>query len=135
MMLIDTSVIIQLLRDETGKAAKNWRKLVARDEFVLSRLTQAELLQGARDEDHWQQLDGYLEGQDYVEAYGPNWRDAARIYFDLRRKGSTVRGVIDCCIAQLAIEHKLTLVHRDKDYETIARIRPLRHRRIDLSRM
>ena len=58
------------------------------------------------------------------------WRDAARIHFDLRRRGRTVRSAIDCCIAQLAIENNLRLLHRDRDFETIAEIRPLIARRV-----
>ncbi len=58
------------------------------------------------------------------------WEDAARIYFDLRRLGRTVRSPIDCCIAQVAIHHDVLLAHRNKDFETIAGIRPLRQTRI-----
>jgi hypothetical protein len=40
--------------------------------------------------------------------------------------------MLDCCIAQLAIEHRMTLIHDDNDFETIARVRALRHRRLQL---
>ncbi|HAO13292.1 MAG TPA: VapC toxin family PIN domain ribonuclease, partial [Planktothrix sp. UBA8407] len=53
----------------------------------------------------------------------PNtWIAAARIYYDLQRQGLTVRSSIDCCIAQLAIEHQLILIHNDRDFETIQRV-------------
>lgn len=133
MMLIDTSVVVQLLRDRSGIAAKSWRKLTARHEVVLCRMTQLELLQGARDEEEWVELDGYLDGQDYVDPAVESWRNAARIFFELRRGGSTVRSVIDCLIAQIALENRLTLGHLDRDFETIHRVRPsLRQRRVDL---
>ena len=45
---------------------------------------------------------------------------AARLYFDLRRRGRTVHSPIDCCIAQLAIDHGVLLLHRDRDFTTIA---------------
>lgn len=132
-MLIDTSLIVQLLRDTTGKAARNWRELTAGRETALSRLTQLEILQGARDSKEWDELEDYLDGQDFLEMGDGSWRDAARIFFELRRKGLTVRSVIDCLNAQLAIDHKATLLHVDRDYEAIHRIRPsLRQRRIDL---
>jgi predicted nucleic acid-binding protein len=51
---------------------------------------------------------------------------AARIYFDCRRRGLTVRSTIDCFIAQLALEHRLALLHDDRGYAAIARVRPLR---------
>ena len=86
---------------------------------------QLELLQGAADEREWAMLADFLDGQDYIEASGDTWRNAARIYFDLRRRGRTIRSPIDCCIAQLAIENDLRLLHEDRDFETIAEIRPL----------
>jgi len=96
------------------------------DEPVLSRFHQLELLQGALDEREWGLLKEYLDAQDYIECSVITWADAARIYFDLRRRGKTVRSPIDCCIAQLAIEHDVLLLHRDRDFEAIANVRPLR---------
>ena len=130
-ILIDTSAWIDVLRDTSGDTANRVRSLVADDDVVLTRFNQLELLQGAAGEQEWAMLADYLEGQDYVETSGDTWRDAARIYFELRRRGRTVRSPIDCCIAQLAIENDLRLLHKDRDFEAIAKIRPLVARRID----
>ena len=130
-ILIDTSAWIDVLRDTSGDTASRVRSLVADDDVVLTRFNQLELLQGAAGEQEWAMLADYLEGQDYVETSGDTWRDAARIYFELRRRGRTVRSPIDCCIAQLAIENDLRLLHKDRDFEAIAKIRPLVARRID----
>jgi len=89
-----------------------------------------ELLQGARDEREWNLLREYLEVQQYLECRPTSWADAARIFFDLRRRGKTVRSPIDCCIAQLAIEHDVLLLHRDRDFEVIAEVAPLSQRRL-----
>ena len=94
--------------------------------MVLTRFNQLELLQGARDESEWSVLAVYLEHQDYLEAEADTWRNAARIYFDLRRRGHTIRSPIDCCIAELARQHDALLVHRDRDFVAIAEIRPVR---------
>ncbi|MDX2217374.1 MAG: hypothetical protein SFY66_29165 [Oculatellaceae cyanobacterium bins.114] len=67
----------------------------------------------------------YLETQDYAELTNQSWQAAARIYFDLRRQGLTVRSPIDCCIAQAALENNLLLIHNDRDFEAIAQVRPL----------
>ena len=130
-VLIDTSVWIDVLRDTSGDTANRVRSLVADDDVVLTRFNQLELLQGVAGEQEWAMLADYLEGQDYVETGGDTWRDAARIYFELRRRGRTVRSPIDCCIAQLAIENDLRLLHKDRDFEAIAKIRPLVAWRID----
>ena len=104
---------------------------MADDRFTLRRVeleTQLELLQGCRDESEWALLASYLEGQEYVEPTPSTWASAARIFFDLRRTGKTVRTPIDCCIAQLAIDSKTLLLHRDRDFEVIAEIRLLQQR-------
>ena len=128
--LIDTSVWIPLLRDVTGEYLASVRSLVAGDEIVLTRFNQLELLQGAANEREWKTLHDYLETQDYLEAGSETWPQAARIFFDLRRQGLTIRSPIDCCIAQLAIEHDALLLHNDLDFEAISKVRPLASRRL-----
>jgi predicted nucleic acid-binding protein len=88
------------------------------------------LLQGARDEREWTLLREYLASQNYLECSQESWPAAARIFFDLRRVGKTVRSPVDCCIAQIAMEHDVLLLHRDRDFEIIATIKPLRQQRL-----
>ncbi|MGH9365283.1 MAG: type II toxin-antitoxin system VapC family toxin [Thermoanaerobaculia bacterium] len=130
MVLVDTSVWVDVFRDTTGRRASRLRKAVAEEEIVLARFNQLELLQGCRDEREWGLLHSYLEDQEYLEMRPDSWQDAARLYFDLRRNGRTVRSPIDCCIAQLAMDYNALLLHRDVDFETIAKSRPLRQLRM-----
>ena len=126
MILVDTSVWIDVLRDRTGDVVEAFQKKTHGETSVLSRFTQLELLQGAKSDKDWKQLDEYLSSQFYLEATERTWSDAARIFFELRRKGITVRSSIDCCIAQVALEHDALLLHKDADFERIASIRSLR---------
>ena len=130
-MLIDTSVLITLFKDRSGTVAPALRDLLDDRDYYLTRFTQMELLQGARDEREWLKLSDYLADQDYLEANDTIWAAAARLYFDLRRKGLTVRSVIDCCIAEIALAHGAVLIHNDRDFVTIAGLRPLKHVRFD----
>ncbi len=125
MILVDTSVWVLILRDKTGRVVEAFRKKVGSDVTVLSRFNQLELLQGARDLKEWQLLEDYLTTQVYLEASADTWRDAARIYFDLRRKGVSVSSPVDCCIAQVALEYGALLLHCDQDFERIAKVRKL----------
>lgn len=125
MILVDTSVWVEILRDKTGTVVEVFRKRIGTEICVFCRFTQLELLQGARDEQEWRRLDDYLSTQYYLEATENTWREAARIYFELRREGVTLSSPVDCCIAQLAIESDLLLLHRDQDFEKIAKIRTL----------
>ena len=130
MVLVDTSVWVNVFRDATGGERNALKTVIGDDDVVLTRFNQLELLQGARDESEWTLLVSYLDNQEYLEAQADTWRNAARIFFELRRHGRTVRSPIDCCIAQLALEHDALLVHRDRDFETIAKMRALRQQRI-----
>ncbi len=125
MILIDTSIWIHVFRDKQGIESQRIQEWINGRKVVLTRFIQLELLQGCRDEKEWRTLSGYLEGQFYIEPKPSTWQAAARLYFDLRRQGLTVRSPIDCCIAQIALENGLILLHDDNDFLVIAKIRPL----------
>ena len=133
MILVDSSVWVEVLRDKNGPTIKIFRDRIAGEMCVFTRFTQLELLQGARDEHEWRQLDDYLSTQYYIETTENTWREAARIYFELRRKGITISSPVDCCIAQIAIETQTPLLHCDRDFERIDRIRPLAAERFNLT--
>ncbi|MBD2313047.1 PIN domain nuclease [Desertifilum sp. FACHB-1129] len=129
MFLIDTSVWIAVLRDRTGAFRQSLEGIINEEQIFLSRFTQMELLQGCRDDREWTLLQTYLQDQEYIEPTPNSWVAAARIYYDLQRQGLTVRSSIDCCIAQLALDNQLILIHNDRDFETIQRVRSLNHLR------
>ncbi len=127
MLLIDTSVWITVFRDRSGQVRQQLEALINDRQVFLTRFTQLELLQGSLNEKEWNLLSTYLETQDYIEPTNQSWESAARIYYDLRRQGMTVRSPIDCCIAQAALENNFLLIHNDRDFETIAKVRSLQH--------
>lgn len=127
MLLIDTSVWISVFRDRTGQVRQKLETLINDRDVLLTRFTQLELLQGSLNEKEWTLLSTYLETQDYIELTNDCWEAAARIFYDLRRQGLTVRSPIDCCIAQAAIKNGLLLIHNDRDFDTIAQVRSLQH--------
>jgi predicted nucleic acid-binding protein len=125
MILVDTSIWVAMFRDKSGQLQKAFRDRISSDIYVLSRFNQLELLQGAKDRKEWMIINDYLSTQVYLEISENGWREAAKIYIDLRRIGITLNSAVDCCIAQVAIENYATLLHRDHDFELIARVRPL----------
>jgi predicted nucleic acid-binding protein len=129
-MLVDTSVWLAVLRDASGRAPLE--AALAGAAPVFSRFTQLELLAGCKGERDWDLLAGYLAAQDYLELGDESWPHATRMLFDLRRRRKEVSSAISCCIAQLAIENDLLLLHSDPDFETIAEVRNLRQRRLEL---
>lgn len=125
MILVDTSIWVALFRDKSAKLKVVFQDRIGPDIYVLSRFNQLELLQGAKDSREWLVLNDYLSTQIYLEISETSWHEAARIYFDLRRRGITLNSAVDCCIGQIALENNATLLHRDRDFELIARVRPL----------
>jgi predicted nucleic acid-binding protein len=132
MTILDTTVLVAVLRDKSGALFQKLVTAIGSADIFISRFTELELLQGAKSESEWNNLVGFLKLQDFVDPTGKTWGNAARTYFDLRRRGFTVRGVLDCCIAEVAIEHGTILIHNDRDFETIATVRPQQHRRLEL---
>ncbi len=130
MMLLDSSVVVPVTRGKGDDKLKRLVDAIGTEDFYLSRFTELELLQGARDGADWARLVGFLDAQEFIGLQDNGWRDAAAIYFELRRKGVTVGSVIDCCIAQTAMERGLILVHDDGDFEQILTVRPLKLLRV-----
>ena len=129
MILVDTSVLVPFLRGRDTEATRLLARALADDvEIFLSPVVVQEILQGARDDREWRTLDAYLSSQALVHPADvlAVHRQAARIYYDCRRRGFTVRSTIDCFIAQLALDHDLVLLHDDRDYLAIRRVRPLK---------
>lgn len=129
MILVDTSVLVDFLRGRPTEGAESLHRLEQDGvPFAIPAICCQELLAGARDEDEWRLLLDYLETQDVVTPADP-WHthvEAARIMFDCRARGTTVRGAIDCLIGQLALENDAPLLHSDRDFDIIATVRPLR---------
>lgn len=73
MLLIDTSVWINVFRDHSGQVRKQLEVLIAGRDVLLTRFTQLELLQGSLNEKEWTLLSTYLEAQDYVELKASSW--------------------------------------------------------------
>ena len=129
MILLDTSVLVNFLSGRSTRATLLLERLVIEQaEFYLTGPVIQEVLQGARDPAEWRRLEVYLSSQLRVQARDPlrSYVEAARIYFECRRKGLTVRSTADCLVAQIALENKLALLQDDRDFEAIAQVRPLR---------
>ncbi|MBK8815062.1 MAG: PIN domain nuclease [Methylococcaceae bacterium] len=133
MILIDTSIWINIFRDKTQRYSRHFYEFIGEQDIVFTRFQQLELLQGCRDEREWSLLSEYLDGQDYIEIQPTTWSAAARIYYDLRKQGLTVRSPIDCCIAQITLENQLLLIHDDRDFITISQVVPLKQKQWVLS--
>lgn len=129
MIVVDTSVLIDFFRGRETPAVDHLVQIERLGRpFAIPVACCQELLQGAKDEDEWEVLEQYLGSQRILDPEDP-WRchvGAARIYFDLRRLGVTVRSTVDCWIAQATLEVEGTLLHDDENFERIRQVRELK---------
>lgn len=129
MIVLDTSVLVDFLRGVENPTSAALAGLAEQEAtLAIPVVCCQELLQGARDEAEWQTLYDYLSTQELLAASDPltSHVAAARIYYDCRRQGLTLRGSVDCFVAQLALENDATLLHNDEDFARISRVRPLK---------
>jgi predicted nucleic acid-binding protein len=124
MILVDTSVLIGFLKGQSDEKTLMFNDVLEREiPFGISPYTYQEVLQGARNEREFKQLCDYLSTQTFC--FLPEevavYERAARMFFDLRRHGVTVRGTIDVLIALTAIDGDLFLLHNDSDFDAMAR--------------
>ena len=54
--------------------------------------------------------------------------EGASLYRSARRRGFTVGSSVDCLIATCAIRNDLEVLHRDRDFTTLAEVSPLKLR-------
>ena len=126
MLLADTSAWIEFLRGTGSAEARRMREAIAEREVVVIDPILLEVMAGAH-RDTVANLQRLLVAQ-HVEGLTPrlDWLDAARIYRELRWRGETLRSQVDALIAAVAIRLDLPVLHRDRDFDTIARHAPLR---------
>lgn len=123
MILVDTSVLIDFLKGQNDAKTMLFDEVLTRNiPFGISPYTLQEVLQGARNEKDYRKLRDYLSTQIiyFLPEEKSTYEKAARLYFDLRRKGLTPRRTIDILIALTAMENKLMLLHNDRDFDLMA---------------
>lgn len=128
MLVVDTSALIAFLRGSDRPVRALMRQLEQqKTPWFLPLVCLQEVLQGARDDDEWLRLHATLLGQRRLRVQDEQAAhiEAARIYFDCRRIGLTIRSTLDCLIAAQTLQVGGTLVHDDADFRLIATVRPL----------
>ena len=123
MILVDTSVWIQML---AGRPGYDMREedlpLFATCPPVLQEIVQG-LRPGAESETFRRAFLAIPVLGDPLPL--STFLAAADIYRQGRRKGITIRSSVDCLIAAIAIEQKVPVWHRDRDFAAIARFTAL----------
>lgn len=125
MILVDTSAWIEFLRD-TGSPTCHAVDRILQADLATCDGVVMEVLAGARDEHHLSQLRGLLARATLLSTTPADYDHAAALYRQCRRNGETVRKLIDCLIAAVAIRADAEILHADADFDVLARHTDLR---------
>lgn len=120
VILIDTSAWIEFLRDTGSPICEEVDRLLA-EEMAICDPVRMEVLAGARDEAHLRQLRGLLARATVLPTGAADYESAAALYRACRRRGETVRKLIDCLIAAVAVRESVPILHADADFDVLDR--------------
>ncbi len=125
MVLVDTSIWIALFRHDPDLRAEDLFDL---DEVVTCPTVIQEVLQGFDKEHAYRIARNAMFALPVVESpvsLGV-FDEAASLYRVARRVGLTVRSSSDCLIAACALRNDLPVLHRDRDFDALAKVSQLR---------
>lgn len=123
MPLVDTSVWVEYLR-ATGSPAHLELQALLRDrpeDVVMTEPVGMELLSAPTDPVVAGQLERLVDGLPLVRVHADlDFRAAAAAARAARIRGRTVRSLLDCLIAVVAVRADVELWHRDRDFLVLA---------------
>ena len=123
--MVDTSAWVEFLRDTGSQTCRRVDELLEAD-IATCHPIRMEVLAGARDDRHLNDLRRLLARASILPVRAMDYEEAATLFRACRRRGETVRKLIDCLIGAVAIRKDISLLHADADYEVLARHTPLR---------
>jgi hypothetical protein len=128
MILVDTSAWIDYLRAADTRIARELTSLINDDApLVTTEPIVMELLAGADTPARADALERLTNGLPLLGIDSRlDFRQASAVFLAVRRSGKTVRSLVDCLIAAVALRHDVAVLHKDADYSAIAECLPLR---------
>lgn len=123
MILVDSSVWIDLLNNVVTEPVRRLRELIPTTPLLVGDLILLEVLQGLRNEAQARLVERSLRRFGAISLLDPELavRGAANYRF-LRRRGITIRKTIDLIIGTFCIERGHALLHSDRDFEPMQRL-------------
>lgn len=117
MILVDSSVWIDFFNGEDKPHVEKLYQLLGNEIIATGDLIAVEVLQGFKNEHHFQITKQVLEEIPFFSLSNKKLSMiAAENYRTLRKKGVTVRKTIDVIIGTFCIENNHVLLHHDRDF-------------------
>lgn len=120
VILVDTSAWIEFLRGTDSPVCDAVDRLLD-DDLATCDAISMELLAGARDDKQLKQLRGLLARTTLLPTTPADYELAAVLHRACRARGETVRELIDCLIAAVAVRAGVEILHADAVFEVLAR--------------
>ncbi len=126
MIVVDTTVWADWFNGVRTREADRLDQALAAQTAGVTPLILTEVLQGFRADADFERARALLSSLPVLELGVGGHVAAARLSRRLRARGVTVRGTVDCVIAQTCIAAGAELLAKDRDFSAIARHAPLR---------
>lgn len=127
-MLVDTSVWIDFFNGKNSANTNLLKNFLEEEELIFTvPIIIQEILQGIRDDKQYNEVKQALLNLEILKldpveaAIG-----AADLYRALRKTGITIKKSNDCVIAFYAIYYNVELLHKDSDFDLIAKYTKLK---------
>jgi predicted nucleic acid-binding protein len=126
-MIVDTSVWIDASKRRQTWQVQRLSKAIAQRSAMIADPVRLEVLAGLASTASPARLLGMFGNcEEVMQLHRIDAEDAAWIYRGCRGFGDTIRSSTDCLIAAIAIRNDVPVLHRDRDYDVIAKHFPLR---------
>lgn len=123
MIVVDTSVWIDFFNGRDARHVDVLARLIEVDAGIaLTDIILTEVLQGIRSDQRFWLVDELLASFDVLRLERlDDFRRAAELYRESRRRGITVRRTLDCLIASVCVRESVPILHNDRDFDRLAR--------------
>ena len=125
-MLVDTTVWADWFNGHQTPQVARLDTALDEEDAGLTMLILTEVLQGFRRDSDFERARQRLGRLPMLALDAEGHIHAAQLYRRLRKRGITIRGTVDCLIAQTCIGADVELLSTDDDFAVIARHTPLR---------
>jgi len=126
VIIVDTSVWIEFLEGGNHWTKERLKEKIAnRESVAYTEMILLEILTGLELRKDREKVEKNFQTNVLLPGKRSTTMLAAEIYQELRRKGKTIRSIVDCMISAVAIETGATILHKDRDFEYIAEYYPV----------
>jgi predicted nucleic acid-binding protein len=127
-LFVDTSLWIDFFAGRDTPQTRYFKDAIGEGaDVALTGVILAEILQGIPSDSEFARLRKALSSFRMLQpASGETYVQAAKLHRAGRKRGVTIRSLVDCLIAAIAMEHGAVILHKDRDYERISEYAPLK---------